>query len=154
MRTTSTVTQTTASDDELWAPWLVRVRARMQAARFDRELECGVPVVLGTALAVHAGRLVSEHERSQLADTLDLMCDRARNEEEPLLTTRIPLRCSNILAEEPTLTAIVERLRATRPARARGVARLRLLLADGLGPLYESGSGSVAAALRGVLAAL
>jgi hypothetical protein len=34
------------------------------------------------------------------------------------------------------------------------MARLRLLLADGAGPLYRAGRGSLAAELRGVLAAL
>jgi hypothetical protein len=45
-------------------------------------------------------------------------------------------------------------LHSPRPVRARGVARLRLLLSDGTGPLYRSGRGSLAAELRGVLAAL
>jgi len=38
--------------------------------------------------------------------------------------------------------------------RARGMARLRMLLSDGTGPLYRAGRGSLAAELRGVLAAL
>jgi hypothetical protein len=36
----------------------------------------------------------------------------------------------------------------------RGMARLRILLADGRGPLYRSGAGSLNAALKGALAAL
>jgi hypothetical protein len=34
------------------------------------------------------------------------------------------------------------------------MARLRLLLSDGAGPIYRPGSGSLIAELRGVLAAL
>ena len=34
------------------------------------------------------------------------------------------------------------------------MARLRMLLSDGRGPLYRAGAGSLTAALRGVLAAL
>jgi len=40
------------------------------------------------------------------------------------------------------------------PVRARGMARLRILLSDGRGPLYRTGRGTLGAALRGVLAAL
>jgi len=36
----------------------------------------------------------------------------------------------------------------------RGMARLRMLLTDGTGPLYDGGSGSLAAELRAVAAAL
>jgi hypothetical protein len=38
--------------------------------------------------------------------------------------------------------------------RARGMARLRILLTDGRGPMYRNDRGSLAAELRGVLAAL
>jgi hypothetical protein len=34
------------------------------------------------------------------------------------------------------------------------MARLRILLSDGSGPLYRTGQGTLTAALRGVLAAL
>ena len=40
------------------------------------------------------------------------------------------------------------------PVRARGIARLRMLLSDSDGPLYRPGRGSLAAALRGGQAAL
>jgi len=46
------------------------------------------------------------------------------------------------------------RLHAPVPVRARGIARLRMLLSDGTGPLYRPGRGSLGAALLGVLAAL
>ncbi len=45
-------------------------------------------------------------------------------------------------------------LHSPRPVRARGMARLRMLLSDGRGPMYRNGRGSLAAELRGVLAAL
>ena len=45
-------------------------------------------------------------------------------------------------------------LHSPREVRARGMVRLRMLLSDSRGPLYRSGRGSLAAELRGVLAAL
>jgi hypothetical protein len=49
---------------------------------------------------------------------------------------------------------VVVRLRGPRPVSARGVARLRLLLSDGCGPMYWSGSSDLGAELRVVLAQL
>ncbi|HEY5844747.1 MAG TPA: hypothetical protein VIU87_25375 [Mycobacterium sp.] len=131
--------------------WTLRARARMLAARFDRELEAGVPVVPGSALALHAHRIASLPERQRLADGLRLILARAHTGDAPM-TARIPLCRRQILAEEVLIGEILQRL--DRPARGRGVARLRLLLADGAGPLYVTGRGSLAAQLRGVLAAL
>ena len=153
MSATSTVTTVTAPGDETRASWPVRIRARMQAGRLDRDLDRGIPVVCGSALAAHAERIVSATQRGQLAVCLQLIQHRAHAPDSPL-SARIPLRRRHILDQEPIIDEITTRLWAARPVRARGVARLRLLLADGLGPLYASGSGSLAAALRGVLAAL
>ena len=47
-----------------------------------------------------------------------------------------------------------ERLTGPRPVSARGVARLRLLLSDGAGPMYWPGGGDLGAELRAVLAQL
>ncbi|CAN5219817.1 hypothetical protein BH09ACT8_BH09ACT8_23990 [soil metagenome] len=70
------------------------------------------------------------------------------------LSSRLPLQYARIVAAEDVVDEVTLRLHAPLPVRARGMARLRLLLSDGAGPLYHSGRGSVAAGLRGVLAAL
>jgi hypothetical protein len=49
---------------------------------------------------------------------------------------------------------VCDRLVDPFPVRVRGMARLRILMSDGLGPLYRSGRGTLTAALHGVLAAL
>ena len=46
------------------------------------------------------------------------------------------------------------RLQSPRPVSARGMARLRLLLSDGVGPLYQFGRGDLAGRLGAALAAL
>lgn len=133
--------------------WGARVRARWWAARYDRELDSDVTVLPGGALAVHRARIVGPAERHRLAEALASVLDRARRAPH-LPSARVPLRRSQIIADEALIEEIVECLRGAHPVRARGVARLRLLLADGTGPLYTMGGGSVAAALRGVSAAL
>jgi hypothetical protein len=50
--------------------------------------------------------------------------------------------------------AILSRLEEPQRVRVRGMARLRMLVADGSGPPYRSGAGSLNAALKGALAAL
>jgi len=49
---------------------------------------------------------------------------------------------------------VASRLLAPRPVSAHGVARLRLLLSEGTGPMYWSGGGDLGAELRTVLAHL
>ncbi len=131
--------------------WTLRTRVRLLASRFDRELEACVPVVPGSALALHADRITSAPERQRLSGGLRLLLDRARHGEPPG-TARNPLRRKQIIADEELVTEILQRLNT--PARGRGIARLRLLMTDGAGPLYATGRGSLAAQLRGVLAAL
>ncbi|MDT7758276.1 MAG: hypothetical protein QOH27_4174, partial [Mycobacterium sp.] len=67
---------------------------------------------------------------------------------------RLPVRTPPVRRASDVITASLSRLDEPQRVRARGMARLRMLLADGRGPLYRSGSGSLSAALRGVLAAL
>jgi len=53
------------------------------------------------------------------------------------------------------MTAVAGRLAASWPVGVRGVARVRTLLADGTGPLYQSGApGGLQHELGHVLAAL
>lgn len=126
----------------------IRLRARLRAGRYDRELDTGVAVLPGSALALHRARIVAPADRRRLADALASRLDRARAGH----CTRIPLQRKMIIAESALIDDIVARFRGPDPVRARGVARLRMLLTDGTGPLYTT--GSVAAALRGVSAAL
>ena len=66
----------------------------------------------------------------------------------------IPVHRAGVVAAEELIDDVTLVLHSPRPVRARGMARLRLLLSDGAGPLYRPGSGSLIAELRGVLAAL
>ncbi len=127
----------------------VRVLARWHAARWDRMVEAGAAAAPGTPLAWHAARLTGDAERRRLARILAAGLGRAR--------VRHPSgRAADaaILAAAPHVDELLDRLRDGGPLRPRGVARLRLLLADQCGPMYRPGRGSLTAALRGVLAAL
>ncbi|MEO3759412.1 hypothetical protein ABGB19_14130 [Mycobacterium sp. B14F4] len=130
-----------------------RLTARVMAGRFDRLVAVGVRAPAGSALAAHYARLTSTAEREAVARALRRIgCDaRARG---PLMSSRIPLHVPNIAAAEDLFDAITLRLHSPRPVAARGMARLRVLLADGTGPLFRYGRGDLAGRLGAALAEL
>lgn len=135
--------------------WTARARARLLAARYDRRVDAGSrPPDASTAAALHAHRirLVSDRERANVARALSLVL-RDAAEGPAVLNPRVPVRTPAVLDNAADIEALRRRVLAGG-VHARGMARLRLLLADGRGPLYRKNSGSLTAALRGVDAAL
>lgn len=130
-----------------------RMTARLRAGRFDRQLAVGVPAPAGSALAVHVARLTSQAEREAVARSLRQAVRDARAG-GTLMSSRIPLNLSNIVAAEELIDAVTLRLHTPRPVNARGMARLRQLLADGTGPMYRFGQGDLSGRLGAALAAL
>ena len=126
-----------------------QVAARLQAGRLDRELESGARIPVDTLLAVHAQRITGPAERARL-------CAGLRRVQARAVTgcAAVPLQRRQIRAEDVLVDEIAGWLSGPLPVRARGMARLRMLLTDGAGPLYRTGTGSLPAALRGVIAAL
>lgn len=133
--------------------WNVRMRARVLARRLDRQVDEGVPPVTGSLLAAHYHRLGEAGERADLARGLQLVL-RDAAEGPVALNPRVPVRTPEVLRFADVIEEVRTRLSSGRPVRARGMARLRILLTDARGPLYRKGSGSLHAALRGVLATL
>jgi hypothetical protein len=133
-------------------PWSARMRARLWAGRYDREIEDGVSPAPASPLAVHRARLVSPRERDDLAHALRLAMHDAAVASH--FNARVPIRSIAVHDCADVIAAVCDRLTDPFPVRPRGMARLRLLLSDGRGPLYRSGKGTLTAAMRGVLAAL
>ena len=140
-------------DDGATASTMVRLRARLFAGRLDRELDGGAAAMPGSALAAHMARLTSIGERESLARALrHAMAEAHRGCAG--LPLRIPVNWQSMIPCADVVDDITLLLHSPRPVRARGMARLRILLSDGTGPLYQEGRGSLPAGLRGVLAAL
>ncbi len=135
------------------ATFSARLMARLQAGKLDRMLAVGVPVPAGSALAVHAARLTSAEEREEIAHTLRHAVHDASDHHAPL-TSRIPLNVPNIAAAKDRIDQVTLRLQSPRPVAARGVARLRLVISDGSGPMYRYGRGDLEGRLGAALAAL
>ncbi len=130
-----------------------RVAARLRAAKYDDLIAVGVRAEAGSPQAVHEARLTSVPEREAIARSLRQAVNDARGEHVPL-SSRVPLNLPNIAAAEDVIDAITLRLHSPRPVSARGMARLRRILADGTGPLYRYGRGDLAGRLGAALAAL
>ena len=130
-----------------------RVTARLRAYQLDRQLAVGVPAPAGSALAVHQARLTSVAEREAIARTLRLAVRDALTG-ATLRSSRIPVDPSNIAAAEDLIDAITLRLHSLRPVSARGMARLRVVMSDGSGPLYRYGRGDLSGRLGAALAEL
>lgn len=135
--------------------WLDRTRARLFATTYDRRVEAGDKVTEGTPLAAHYVRLASDRERRDMAQALGfLLKDAGITTRSGGTTMRVPIRTEVVRQCVDVIDDVLARLNGPLPVRARGMARLRLLLGDGRGPVYRPDAGSFAAAMRGVLAAL
>ena len=132
---------------------VTRMIAALFATRFDKQLVTGVAPEPGSVLAAHVSRLASACERRSLAEALHHSVCEARSR-PPRMSATIPVDRSAVAAAEGLIDQVVQRLTGPRPVSARGVARLRLLLSDGAGPMYWPGRGDLSAELRAVLAQL
>jgi hypothetical protein len=130
-----------------------RVMAWLRPYRLDRQLAVGVPAPAGSALAVHQSRLMSAPEREAIARALRNAVHDATVPGGPL-SSRIPVHCNNIAAAEDLIDTITLRLHSPRTVSARGMARLRLVLSDGCGPMYRFGRGDLRGRLGAALAEL
>ena len=130
-----------------------RVIAKLYATRFDKQLVAGVAPEPGSILAAHVSRLASASERRKLAEALrHSVC--AAHSRQTWMSATIPVDRSAVAAAVGLIDQVVLRLTGPRPVSARGVARLRLLLSVGAGPMYWPGRGDLRAELRAVLAQL
>lgn len=131
-----------------------RIVAWVLAARLDRKLAVGVPFSPGSALLVHADRITSVEHREALARALRLAVSDASNPTLTFLCPRVPVHQANVRSAEALIDAVTLRLHSPGQVTPRGMALLRLLLADGVGPLYDDGRGDLRGRLGAVLAAL
>jgi hypothetical protein len=132
--------------------WRDRLAVRARASALDAALAAGSSPDSNISLALHAGRLCKPAHRRLLARSLARIVAAS---EAPTGRRVTPVCRSAVLKVRPELATIAGRLSASGPVDVRGVARLRLLLADGTGPLYQPARRSqLHAELRAVLSAL
>jgi 6-phosphogluconolactonase (cycloisomerase 2 family) len=117
-----------------------RLKARVWRTRLDRELARGAPPAADPALSMRAQQLGELRSRRDLAKAVWSVIEESRREtRRGLWTTRVHIPRTDIRSATDELGEIAVRLVAPGPVRVLGIARVRLLLIDGVGsPLYSS----------------
>jgi hypothetical protein len=133
---------------------IARLTARARADKYDRLLSVGVTPKPGSALAAHRARLTSAAERHAIARSFRQAVRDANDHTPRTPSSRVPLNVPNITAAQELIDRVTQQLHSPRPIGALGMARLRLVLSDGAGPLYRCGRGDLPGRLGAALAEL
>jgi hypothetical protein len=116
-----------------------RLVARLRAARLDDELARGVAPEASVALLLRAQTLIAPSTRAALAREIQRILRDALSGYVWVIS-RVTPRRREVLDAAEELEALAHRLVEPGPVSADGVARVRLLLTDGCGPLYAHGA--------------
>lgn len=116
-------------------PSAARLTVLLRRARLDRELARGTHPAQSAPLEIRARQLVSPRTRRSLAAALEDSVAIARGARRA--SSAMPrLARAEIRAAAPEMLELARELRRAPNVAPAGVARTRLLLTDGLGPLY------------------
>ena len=134
------------------------VRARLIAWAgawwLDQALADGTCPDESALLSLRAHRLIGLETRRALAGELRDAIGRARRPRHPL-DNGARICAAEVLHARHAIEALADRLEGWEPVEPAGVARVRLLLRDGAGPLYnEAYPGGLRGAVRAASEAL
>jgi hypothetical protein len=150
------LTQSPDADYPVSEPCRIRARvlARAGAWWLDQALAGGVCPDASATLSLRAHRLIGPATRHALAAELRDVIGRARRPPTPL-DNGVRLCAVEVLRSRDAIGDLADRLDGWEPVEPAGVARVRLLLRDGAGPLYnESCPGGLQRAVQVAIDAL
>jgi hypothetical protein len=150
------LTQSPDADYLVSEPCRIRARvlARTGAWRLDRALAGGVCPDASATLSLRAHRLIGPAARHALAGELRDVIGRA-GRPRATLDNGVRLCAVEVLRARDAIGDLADRLDSWEPVEPAGVARARLLLRDGAGPLYnQSFPGGLQRAVRVAIDAL
>jgi hypothetical protein len=127
-----------------------RMLARALGASLDQQLAAGTPPESSQLLAARAQVVVSLPHRESLARSWNHLLRVARRA-PTLRTPGVPLNVAAILAAEPAIRELMERLIAPLPVPAQGVAAATIPLTDATSPVYGRPGPDAPDALAGLL---
>lgn len=116
--------------------WWDRLLVRARASALDHALAAGASPESSIPLAVHAGRLCEPAQRHLLARSLTRIVAAS---DAPVQRGAAPVCRPAVRQARAELAAVAGRLDGCGPVNVHGVARVRALLGDGTGPLYQCG---------------
>ncbi len=117
-----------------------RVLVRVHAFALDRQLADGAPVDSDPILALRALELVRPRRRRALAKDLHNLMAECERRPAPLARSGSPIRRERVRQAVPELSSVIDHLLAPVPVSARAMAQVRLLLTDGMSPLFRPGT--------------
>jgi hypothetical protein len=130
-----------------------RFMARYRASALDSQLADGAEPESGVWLAWRARLLVNPSQTHRLAKALRWLLMTC--EASPRVPVRAPVRRDAVRLARGELLTLADRLVEPGPLGVQGVARARVLLRNGAGPLYAAGTEKdLGAELRAATAAL
>ncbi len=115
--------------------WRDRLAARLRAGTLDAALVAGASPESSVPLALHAEHLCAYSQRRLLASSLRRLV--ALSEAPATRRRSMPVNRVAVQRACGELESLADRLAADGPVDVRGVAKLRALLSDGTGPLYQ-----------------
>ena len=115
--------------------WLTALRCRLRRNAVDRELAAGADPDSSECRHRRASELTGDSNRQALAAAYERHIVAATS--FPPLDV-VPVNWNGVRAAPPRLDRLSQRLREDPGVRAQGVARARLLLADGDSALYAT----------------
>jgi hypothetical protein len=121
-------------------PPSIRVRVLLGRWRLDRELADGWAYDAAEDRACRARQLADNVTRHQLACSLRRVVAAAESPRAVSFSSAVPVRRVAVVGWREALLGVAERLEQPGPANPCGVARTRVLLTDGTGPLYNRAS--------------
>jgi hypothetical protein len=117
-----------------------RLLVAVAAAKLDRELANGARQDASPALSRRARMLTEPAAREQLGRQLRRIVRDAH--QRAMRGSRVPLNRERVLESEHDLALLASRLQSPSRVSVRGVAKVRVLLTDGCGPLFYSRSAT------------
>jgi hypothetical protein len=114
------------------ARFLPRAWARLRSWRLDRALISGADPRSSPLLAARAAQLTSRRNRERLAARVEGALEVSPGISAAIQPPRVELEAARSL-----LTQVGAILRSDGPIYCQGIARLRILLSEGGGPLYH-----------------
>jgi hypothetical protein len=125
---------------------LLRLAVRLHGFRLVRALAAGADPSASPELALRARQITAPRELRICVNGLERILREATAPSRGL-TAQAPVQRDAVIAARPFLAYLLERLREVEAPRPAGVARTRLLLEEGAGPIYSpSPRGTLAAA--------
>lgn len=113
-----------------------RLLARALGASLDQQLAQGRSPESTRLLAARARHIVSLRRRTSLAESWDHVL-RVAGRAPARRTPAAPLNVAAILAAEPAIRELMERLTVPLPVTAQGVAAATVMLTDATSPVYS-----------------